>query len=103
MGNEYYPDEDDSWFDEEMLDINEIAKQAYNNARNIKRDGKGRLSKGSRLAHKDTCDENRIKGFLRQGCSVKQIVEKLNCSKSTVYRVKKKYEEQQADTSIWER
>ena len=91
MGNIYYPDEDDSWFD-----MDKVEKFAFDSERNIKRDSKGRLNKGSRLAQKDNCNEYRIKAFLGLGYSVKRIVAMLHCSKSTVYRVKKQYDEQQA-------
>jgi DNA invertase Pin-like site-specific DNA recombinase len=91
MGNEYYPDEYDLFFD-----MDKVEKLAFDSERNVKRDSKGRLNKGSRLAQKDNCNEYSIKAYLGLGYSVKRIVAMLHCSKSTVYRVKKQYDEQQA-------
>lgn len=84
---EYYSDEE--------LDaiIKEDIKKEFNRKRNIRRDEKGRLNKGAKLAKKDACNEQKIIMWLRMGFSVKEIVEALGCSKSTVYRVKKQYEE----------
>ena len=96
MGN-IYNQEGDCLLFEDGLDINDLAEFAFNLERNIKRDSKGRLNKGSRLAHKDNCNEERIKSFLGLGYSVKHIAAMLYCSKSTVYRIKKQYDEQQAE------
>lgn len=62
-----------------------------NEIRNSQRDKKGRLKKGVKLASKDNC--NKVKILLRHdsGMTVKQIVECLECSKSTVYSVIKKH------------
>ena len=87
MGNEYYPDEYDLFFD-----MDKVEKLAFDSERNIERDSKGRLNKGSRLAQKDNCNEYSIKAYLGLGYSVKRIVAMLHCSKSTVYRVKKQYD-----------
>ena len=84
---EYYSDEE---FDAILQ--KDIAEE-FNYKRNINRDEKGRLNKGAKLAKKDACNESKIILYLRMGCSVKEIVEGLGCSKSTVYRIKKQYEE----------
>ncbi len=70
--------------------MKEKIKKEFNCQRNIKRDEKGRLNKGAKLAKKDDTDDIII--WLRLGWPVKQIVETLGFSKSTVYRIKKQYE-----------
>lgn len=95
-GETYTPDS--PWWEnltEEEFDamIEEGNKKEFNSKRNIKRDKKGRLNQGAKLAQKDSCDEYKIKTYLRWGFSVKDIVGLLGCSKSVVYRVRKKYME----------
>lgn len=53
--------------------------------KNEKRDKRGRLAKGSRIAAKINCDKDLIRNHYRMGLSVKEIAEKLECSKTTVY------------------
>lgn len=53
--------------------------------KNENRDVRGRLKKGSRIAVKMNCDKDIIRNHYRMGLSVKDIVEKLGCSKTTVY------------------
>lgn len=96
FGDIYVPDK--PWWEEysdEELDaiIKKGIVKEFNRKRNIRRDDKGRLNKGAKLAKKDACNEQKIIMWLRMGFSVKEIVMALGCSKSTVYRVKKKYEE----------
>ena len=76
-----------------ILALNPMKKFEWE--RNIQRDEKGRLNKGAKLAKKDTCNENKIKLLIGAGFSVKQIVENLGCSKSTVYKIRKEYKERQ--------
>lgn len=77
---------------EQMEEAIEKGKQEqYKEKRNIKRDGKGRLNKGSALAKKDSCN---VEGILLRhisGMAVKEIVECMGCSKSTVYNAIKKH------------
>jgi len=54
---------------------------------NVQRDGRGRLLEGSKIASKSCCDPDRIWQLYYSGLSVKEIVKRLKCSKSTVYRV----------------
>lgn len=66
-------------------------REEFEGERNIQRDRKGRLNKGALLAKKNSCDEIRIMLYHGMGMSVKDIVEHLKCSKTTVYRVIGKY------------
>lgn len=59
----------------------------FEDKRNIKRDSKGRLNKGSALAKKDICDKKGILLRYQSGMTVKEITECMGCSKSTVYNV----------------
>lgn len=59
----------------------------FEDKRNIKRDSKGRLNKGAALAKKDSCNEKGILLRYQGGMTVKEIVECMGCSKSTVYNV----------------
>lgn len=56
---------------------------------NVQRDERGRLLEGSKIASKSCCDPDRIWQLHYSGFSVKEIVKRLKCSKSTVYRVLK--------------
>lgn len=58
---------------------------------NIHRDKQGRLNKGARLASKDNCNKVEILRMYDEGMTVKQIVNDLRCSKSTVYNAIKKH------------
>lgn len=63
----------------------------WNKKRNIVRDKRGRLNKGALLAKKDNCNEEKILHRYEKGLQVKEIVEELGCSKTTVYRVLNKH------------
>lgn len=80
-----------------MMDtlIEENFKRRREERRNIRRDEKGRLKKGARLAQKDSCDVAAIWLRYTAGMSVKEIVESRGCSKSTVYKVLKQQKEKQ--------
>lgn len=99
-------DEQDKWevkekieiplgIDEYMEQMEELLERGrhgqFEQKRNIKRDRKGRLNKGSALARKDTCNEVEIILRHASGMAVKEIVECMGCSKSTVYNAIKKY------------
>lgn len=65
---------------------NELADKKYlEELRNEKRDERGRLKKGSRIAAKLSCDREEIRYLYKMGLSARQIVEEKGCSKSTVY------------------
>ena len=67
-------------------------EEDYRKKRNVTRDEKGRLMNQSKLAKKRCCDEDEI-WFKHHNLNmgVKEIVEVMGCSKSTVYNVLKKY------------
>lgn len=69
----------------------EDTKKNFEELRNIKRDNKGRLNKGAKLAKKDSCNEMKIYLMHELGATVKEIVEHYGCSKSVVYRVLAKH------------
>lgn len=69
----------------------EDTKKKFDELRNIKRDSKGRLNKGAKLAKKDSCNETKICLMYELGATVKEIVEHCGCSKSVVYRILAKY------------
>lgn len=69
----------------------EDTKKKFDELRNIKRDSKGRLNKGAKLAKKDTCNETKIYLMHELGATVKEIVAYYGCSKSVVYRVLAKH------------
>lgn len=78
-------DEDiDAWIEYEK-------RKEFEASRNIKRDKRGRLNKKAVLAKKDNCDKIGILLRYKGGMSVKEIVQCMGCSKSTVYNVIKKY------------
>lgn len=64
-------------------------QKELNKIQNVHRDGRGRLLEGSKIASKYCCDPDRIWQLHYSGLSVKEIVKRLKCSKSTVYRVLK--------------
>ncbi len=69
----------------------EDKRKKFEELHNIKRDSKGRLNKGAKLAKKDSCNETKIYLMYVAGATVKEIVEIYGCSKSVVYRVLAKY------------
>lgn len=84
--------EEDDWYLDVQAEMAEHERIKHENEiRNSQRDKKGRLKKGVKLASKDNC--NKVEILLRHdsGMTVKQIVECLECSKSTVYSVIKKH------------
>lgn len=73
---------------------NYLAEKKYlEGLKNEKRDKRGRLEKGSRIAAKPSCDKNEIRYLYKLGLSVKQIVERMKCSKSTIYNAIKGIDE----------
>ena len=68
-------------------------RKEFDKKHNIKRDKRGRLNSGALLAKKDNCNETDIIQKYMSGMTVKEIVECLGCSKSTVYNVIKNYKE----------
>ncbi len=49
------------------------------------RDSRGRLKKGAKIAEKGKCDREEIWRLHTKGKTVREIVEIMQCSKSTVY------------------
>ena len=87
-------EDDDTWCEELTADqaiqeSEKLKQEADKRLKNERRDERGRLQKGSRIAAKQNCDKNRICLYYAMGCSVKEIVTQLGCSKTTVYRVLK--------------
>ena len=82
----------DEYMDEEHIDrlIKEEQRRQFEEQRNIDRDEKGRLNKGARLAHKESCNEIKIWLMYCAGMSVKEIMEYMKCSRTSVYRIIKK-------------
>ena len=70
-------------------------REYFDKKHNIKRDKRGRLNSGALLAKKDNCNEKGILLRYMSGMTVKEIVECMGCSKSTVYNVIKNYKEKQ--------
>lgn len=66
-----------------IYEINKSEKKIYG-SRKI-RDKRGRLKKGAKIAERDSCDEDQIWRLHTDGKTVKEIVDIMNCSKSTVY------------------
>ena len=69
----------------------EDKRKKFEELQNIKRDSKGRLNKGARLAKKASCNETKIYLMYELGATVKEIIEMYGCSKSVVYRVLAKH------------
>lgn len=84
----YYDYIDDEWFVNEQKKHD---KREFEKKHNVKRDKRGRLNKGALLAQKDCCNENKIWLLRCSGMSVKEIVECMGCSKSTVYNILNKH------------
>ena len=101
---------DSNFFDNDWAKdlVNEKMKlDRQKELKNEKRDKRGRLEKGSRIASRLSCDKYEIRYLYQTGHSVKQIVEHLGCSKSTVYKVIKemknsKRNDMDADSSFEE-
>lgn len=51
------------------------------------RDGRGRLKKGAKIAEKGSCDRDKIWRLHTEGKTVREIVNIMQCSKSTVYDI----------------
>lgn len=68
-------------------------EELFNEIRNIKRDKRGRLNEGAKLAKKDNCNSEEIWKLHKEGKSVEEIVKLRKCSKSTVYKVIKRCED----------
>lgn len=84
--------EPNDYIDEEWVDreIEKQRKKEWDKKHNIQRDERGRLNKGALLASKDSCKEQGILLRYDNGMPVKEIVDCMGCSKSTVYNVIKK-------------
>lgn len=86
---------DEEWVDREIekqrKEREEQRKREWDKKHNIHRDERGRLNKGALLASKDSCGEVGILLRYDSGMSVREIVESVGCSKSTVYDVIKKH------------
>ena len=76
---------------QQMAELERIKHE--NEVRNIYRDKRGRLNKGALLASKYNCNKVEILRRYESGMTVKQIVECMGCSKSTVYNAIKEYNE----------
>lgn len=84
--------EEDDWYTDEQAEMAERERIKHENEiRNSQRDERGRLKKGVRLASKDNCNKVEILRMYDEGMTVKQIVNDLRCSKSTVYNAIKEY------------
>ena len=86
---------DEEWVDREIekqrKEKEQECKKEWDKKHNIHRDEHGRLNKGALLASKDSCKEKEILQWYDNGMSVKEIVDCMKCSKSTVYYVIKKH------------
>lgn len=86
---------DEEWVDREIekqrKEKEQERKKEWNKKHNIHRDERGRLNKGALLASKDNCKEQEILLRHDSGMTVREIVERMGCSKSTVYNVLKKH------------
>lgn len=85
---EYRESIDYDWVDSE---IEKLRIQHEDSKHNVHRDNRGRLNKGALLASKDSCNEMSILLRHKIGMSVKQIVDCMGCSKSTVYNIISKH------------
>lgn len=84
--NDYFYYNDDWVAETQKFMADQLAQKArLRDLKNEQRDKQGRLEKGSRIAAKLSCDKEEIKYLYQCGYSVKTIVERLKCSKSTVY------------------
>lgn len=92
---EQYDYIDEEWVDREIekqrKEKEQELKKEWDKKHNIHRDERGRLNKGALLASKDNCREQEILLMYDDGMSVKEIVDSMKCSKSTVYNVIKKH------------
>ena len=61
------------------------------------------MNKGALLASKDSCNEQGILLRYDSGMSVKEIVNCMECSKSTVYNVLKKHKKRNNKSAILEK
>ncbi len=98
--SQYVPEEN-PWTDEE---IEELLDKEYREEHNINnRDENGRLKKGAVIARKRSCDEDDIWFLYKNlGRSVKEIIELRGCSKSTVYNVISKREQELLNSQVSE-
>lgn len=88
-GSEYFDFWNDISDEEHELVLKAAYREEQEKKRNVNRDKRGRLNKGARLAQKDSCDIKKIWLLYQNGVTVKEIVHRLGCSKSTVYNVVK--------------
>lgn len=97
---------DEEWVDREIekqcKELAEQHKKEWDKKHNIYRDKRGRLNKGALLASKDSCNELGILLRYDSGMSVKEIVNCMECSKSTVYNVLKKHRNKKGKSAILE-
>lgn len=93
-------EEQDDYIDEEWVgreiekqrkEREEQRKKEWDIKHNIHRDERGRLNEGALLASKDNCNEQEILLRHDSGMSVKEIVDCMKCSKSTVYNAIKRH------------
>lgn len=97
---------DEKWVDREIekqcKEQEEQRKREWDEKHNIHRDKRGRLNKGALLASKDNCSEQGILLRYYSNMSVKEIVDCMKCSKSTVYSVIKKHRKKKSKSAILE-
>ena len=67
--------------------IDEERRKHFEELRDIKRDKKGRLNKGARLAQKDCCDKEEIIRLFSKGLTAKAIANRMGCGLASVYRI----------------
>ena len=79
-------EEQEDYIDYEWVDkeCERQRKEEWDKKHNVHRDKRGRLNKGALLASKDSCNEQGILLRYDSGMSVKEIVNCMECSKSTV-------------------
>lgn len=93
---DYDSESDISKLDEWIISEQKKAyREKFEEKHNIKRDKQGRLNKGALLAQKDCCDNDAIWLRVEAGMTVREIVDCMGCSKSTVYNVIKKHKEKE--------
>lgn len=70
-------------------DVPEVKEEIHEQSsdKNNFRDSRGRLLDGAQIAKKDCCNDVKIILMYGAGMTVKEIVNELGCSKSTVYNV----------------
>ena len=98
-------EEQEDYIDYEWVDkeCERQRKEEWDKKHNVHRDKRGRLNKGALLASKDSCNEQSILLRYDSGMSVKEIVNCMECSKSTVYNVLKKHKKRNNKSAILEK